>query len=119
MKAFAALFSMAVLFSPALAQTPRGSLRGAIVDATGARVASAQVMLQTMDSSLRRTLETGARGEFRADDLPPGQYEMSVTATGFAQAQAEVSVDLSSVREVTVTLHAVGSSESVNVQGQG
>jgi len=119
MKTVLALISIAALFSPVLAQTPRGSLRGTIVDATGARVASAQVAIESMDSSLRRTLETGGRGEFRADDLPPGKYEMSVNANGFAQAQAEVAVELSSVREVTVTLHAAGSSESVNVQGQG
>src|SRR5215472_8383809 len=119
MKTVLALISIAALFSPVLAQTPRGSLRGTIGDATGARVASAQVAIESMDSSLRRTLETGGRGEFRADDLPPGKYEMSVNANGFAQAQAEVSVELSSVREVNVTLRAAGSSESVNVQGQG
>jgi len=118
MKRFLAFVSIAALVSPVLAQTPRGSLRGTIVDATGARVTSAHVILQAADSSLRRALETGARGEFRVDDLPPGKYEISVNATGFAQARAEVLVEVSSVREVAVTLHAVGSSESVNVKGQ-
>ena len=50
MKTFIAFILAVVLVSPAAAQTPRGSLRGTIVDATGARVASAKVALETMDS---------------------------------------------------------------------
>jgi hypothetical protein len=117
-KVAAWLISTVVLLTPICAQNPRGSLRGAILDATGARVASAQVIVQAVDSSLRRLAETEDRGEFRVDDLPPGTYRLTVNAAGFAKAQADVSVALGSVREVTVTLRAVGSSETVSVRGE-
>jgi hypothetical protein len=100
------------------AQNPRGSLRGTVEDATGARVASAKVVLQSVDSSLSRETVSEDRGEFRLDDLRPGVYRLTVNATGFAQAQADVSISVTLVRDVTVTLRPATSRETVNVQGQ-
>ena len=117
-KSIVFFLSNLVLLAASWAQNPRGSLRGTIVDATGARVASAQVIVQDVDSSLRREAETEDRGEFRVDDLPPGDYHLIVNASGFAKAASDVTVALSSVREVTVTLRTVGSPETVNVRGQ-
>lgn len=99
-------------------QNPRGSLRGTVQDATGARIPSAKIILQAVDSSLQREAGSEDRGEFRVDDLLPGAYRMTVTATGFAAAQADVSVAVSSVRDVTVTLKPAAPSETVKVTGQ-
>src|SRR5208282_6254653 len=52
------------------------------------------------------------------DDLLPGAYRVVVSAPGFAQAQAEVTVLVSSVRRVTVTLKPAAAQQSVTVQGQ-
>jgi hypothetical protein len=101
-----------------LAQSPRGSLRGAVQDTTGARIPAAKIVVQAADSSLEREAASEDRGEFRVDDLPAGSYRITVSAGGFAQAQAEVSVAVSSVREVTVTLKAEASHETVNVRSQ-
>jgi len=107
-----------LLAMPLHAQSPRGTLRGAVQDTTGARIAAAKVLVQAVDSGLRREAVGEDRGEFRVDDLPPGNYQITVSAAGFASAEAEVSVAVSSVREVTVTLKAVGASESIQVQGE-
>ncbi|HKV76554.1 MAG TPA: carboxypeptidase-like regulatory domain-containing protein, partial [Candidatus Sulfotelmatobacter sp.] len=61
------LISTVVLLTPVCAQSLGGSLRGEILDSTGARVASAQVLVQAVDSSLQRQAETEDRGEFRVD----------------------------------------------------
>jgi Carboxypeptidase regulatory-like domain/TonB dependent receptor len=120
MRNVTALFLSAFALVASLsAQNSRGSLRGTILDATGARVASAEVIVETVDASLRREAKAEDRGEFRIDDLPPGGYRMTVTAAGFANAESDVNVALSSVREVTVTLRPMGSSETVSVRGQG
>ncbi len=104
---------------PALAQNSRGSLRGTVMDATGARIPSARIIVQTPESEMKRETTSEDRGEFRVDDLAPGRYQVIVSANGFAEAKAEVAVEVSSVREVIVTLKPVASSESVNVSGQG
>jgi len=89
-----------------------------VQDATGARVASAQIVLQSVGSSLRREASSEDRGEFRLDDLLPGAYRITVSATGFAPAQADVAVAVATVREVVVTLKPAAASTTVNVQGQ-
>src|SRR6516225_2191912 len=99
-------------------QNPRGSLRGVVQDSTGARISSAKVVLQASNASMRREAVSAERGEFRVDDLPPGDYQVSVNATGFREAQANVSVAVSSVREVTVTLKPAAPGEAVNVRGE-
>lgn len=110
--------SVVFLLSQVMAQNPRGSLRGAVQDSTGARVVSAKIVVQAVGASLRREAQSEDRGEFRIDDLPAGDYHIRVDATGFSEAQADVSIVVSSVREVTVTLKAVGAAETVNVQSE-
>ncbi len=113
----AALF-LILLATVLHAQNPRGSLRGRVQDATGARIPSARILVQSLDSPVQRTAISEDRGEFRLDDLLPGSYRITVSATGFSPAQANVSIAVSSVREVTVTLKLAAPAETVFVQGQ-
>ena len=115
---FLVLVSATLLAISLHAQNPRGSLRGTVQDATGARIPAAKIVVRSADSSLRREAVSEDRGEFRLDDLLPGAYRITVSAAGFASAQADVSIAVSSVREVTVTLKAAAPSETVSVQGQ-
>ncbi len=110
--------SMAALVTVLPAQNPRGSLRGTVQDTTGALIQSARIVLQAVDSSMQREISSEDRGEFRLDDVLPGAYRMTVNANGFAPAQADISIAVSTVREVTITLKATAPSESVKVQGQ-
>jgi hypothetical protein len=115
-KAILALTSVLILAAALYAQNPRGSLRGTVQDLTGARVPSAKIVLQAVESSMQREASTEDRGEFRLDDVLPGPYRMTVSATGFAPAQANITIAVSSVREVTVTLKPLAAVETVNVQ---
>jgi len=99
------------------AQNPRGSLRGTVQDATGARVASARIVAKLSGSALQREASSEDRGEFRLDDLIPGKYRITVDAAGFASAQADVVVAVSTVRDLTVTLKPAAAPQTVNVQG--
>src|SRR5450631_2793488 len=116
-KSFLVVLTTAALTTFTQAQNPRGSLRGTVQDVTGARVPSARIVVQSVDSSMQREAASEDRGEFRLDDLLPGAYRVTVSAAGFAAARADVSIAVSSVREVTVTLKAAVPSETVKVQG--
>src|SRR5271165_2233311 len=113
---FLAVASLALLPTILQAQNPRGSLRGSVQDATGARIPSATIVVRAVDSSLQREAASEDRGEFRVDDLLPGTYQMTVSAAGFAPAQADVPIAVSSVREVTVTLKPAAASQTVTVK---
>ncbi len=117
-KSLFVVFSTAVLANVLQAQNPRGALRGTVQDATGGRIPGAKIVVTSIDWSLRREATSEDRGEFRLDDLLPGAYCITVTASGFAPAEANVSIAVSSVREVTVTLKLAAPSETVKVQAQ-
>ena len=57
------------------------------------------------------------RGEFRIEGLLPGSYRVTVTAKGFADATADVDVEVSVVRDIAVTLKPESGRETLNVQG--
>jgi hypothetical protein len=98
------------------AQNSRGSLRGTVQDATGARVSSARIVAHLASSSVEREATSEDRGEFRIDDLLPGNYRITVNAAGFAQAQADVVIAVATVRDVTVTMKPSSVQQSVSVQ---
>ncbi len=104
--AFLPFLFLALLFLPLelLAQNPRGTLRGVIEDATGAVIPSAKIVVHAADSSLQREATSDERGEFRIEDIPPGTYHVVVNAKGFAEARSDVTVAVSTVRDVTVKL---------------
>jgi hypothetical protein len=108
----------AILLTAALhAQNPRGSLRGTVQDATGARISSAKIVVHLSSSSMQREAASEDRGEFRLDDLLPGNYRITISAAGFAPAQADVSIAVATVREITVTMKPAATLATINVQG--
>jgi hypothetical protein len=100
------------------AQNPRGSLRGTVQDATGARIPSARIVAQLPGSTVQREAASEDRGEFRLDDLLPGSYRINVSAAGFAPAQADVVIAVATVRDITVTLKPSSVQEAVKVQAE-
>ena len=117
-KSLLVALALATLVPALRAQNPRGSLRGTVQDATGARLPSATIVVKSLDSPLQREATSEDRGEFRLDDLLPGAYVITVSASGFAPAEAHVSIAVSSVRDVTVTLKLAAPAETVSVEGQ-
>ena len=90
---FMALVVLLVFLALAgFAQNPNGSLRGEGLDASGARVRGALVIVKSTGSALAREVTADARGEFRIEGLLPGLYRISVAAKGFAEAAADVDV---------------------------
>src|SRR6202140_4737793 len=94
-KSLFVVLSAVVLASVLQAQNPRGALRGTVQDATGGRIPGATIVVTSVDSSLRREATSEDRGEFRLDDPFPGAYRITVSAPGFAFAQANLSIAVS------------------------
>ncbi|HEY6273501.1 MAG TPA: carboxypeptidase-like regulatory domain-containing protein, partial [Terriglobales bacterium] len=107
-----------LLTLPTFAQDARGTLRGVVQDATGARVATARIILRASESPVERQAETNPRGEFRIEELLPGAYMVVVRAQGFAEATAQVRVTISSTTAITVALKPAAVEQLVRVQGE-
>jgi outer membrane receptor protein involved in Fe transport len=65
-------------------QITTGVIQGAIVDPTGAAVSGASVQVVNLDTKFTRSQSTDAEGRFIFLLLPPGPYEVTVSAKGFA-----------------------------------
>jgi Carboxypeptidase regulatory-like domain/TonB dependent receptor len=114
-----ALTVFAILLTATLqAQNPRGSLRGTVQDDSGARIPSARIVARLAGSSTRREASSEDRGEFRLDDLAPGNYLISIKAPGFAPAEADVVIMVATVRDITVTMKPPPVQEKVKVQAE-
>ncbi len=100
----------------AYGQNPTGKMRGVVQDQSSGRVASATIVVQAVGSSLKRETRSDEHGEFRLSELLPGTYQVTVDAPRFAQAQANVAVVVSSVRDITVIMNPATVKETVNVQ---
>src|SRR5580658_4962837 len=105
--AYALMVTLIVLgcgVQAARAQNPRGTLRGVVQDASGAVIPNAVISLRAKESSIERTAVSGARGEFRVEDLPSGEYSLVVQASGFAEGRADVKIVVAQVRDVSIAL---------------
>jgi hypothetical protein len=103
---------------PATAQTPTGTLRGVVLDATAARVPNATIDAASTTTAQVRHTTSSASGEFRLESLAPGVWRVTVTGPGFASASTEVKVAVSSTEDLTVTLKPASVSQSATVHSQ-
>src|SRR5262249_26215582 len=102
----------------AAAQNATGTLIGEIQDASSARVRSAVVTATSNASGVSRQTTSGSIGEFRFPDMIPGSYHIVVDANGFAKAETDVTVLVSTTRDLLVTVRPAGTTATVNVQGE-
>lgn len=80
-RTIAALF--AVLSSTAFAQTGTTSIRGTVLDRSGAAIAGAKVTISNSAEAIKRETETNASGDYSFLALTPGNYTLSVEKPGF------------------------------------
>ena len=67
----------------AWSQSFTASIRGTITDATGAAVPGAKVILNESDRNVNHPTVTDPQGRYTVTALQPGNYSMSVEASGF------------------------------------
>jgi hypothetical protein len=94
-----------------------GALTGAVTDPTRAVVQNAKVTLRNYGTGETRTAITGQDGLYRFSLLPPGEYELTVAAAGFAPLVVrEVMIRITEVRRIATQLTVKGVKEEVVVK---
>src|SRR6266436_8564370 len=88
LKLLAALLLMAM---PTLA-TIFGTVRGIVHDPQHRPIVDATVTLKAKSSDYRQTLQTDAEGQFHFDAVPLGEYNVTVSQSGFASQEQLVTV---------------------------
>ena len=99
----------------AVAQSYRGSIRGAVTDPQGAVVPNATVTAHNVETGLERTTTTEADGAFVFPELPAGRYEVTVAATGFSKATHTTAVNVGAESRDDFGLAVAGGTTEVDV----
>ena len=103
--------------APALfAQGVSGRIVGTATDSSGAAVANAHVTVTDQDTGVSTSVVTDARGEYRANNLPPGNYQVQIDAPGLQTVISKgnvVTVDNATV--VQLTLRVGSAAQSITV----
>lgn len=101
-------------------QASSGQISGAVRDSAGAAVPGAIVRATNTQTALERTATSSTDGLFNIVLLPPGTYNLSAQASGFAKAElANVEVAVGQTTDANITVGVGGVQESVTVTAEG
>jgi hypothetical protein len=106
----------ALLASLVPAQEFRATISGRILDATGAFVPNAKVVATNVANNETNEAVTNQSGAYTIPFLRPGNYTVTVSATGFKQSTREnLVLEVGRIVGVDITLEVGSITESVNV----
>ncbi|HKD86337.1 MAG TPA: carboxypeptidase regulatory-like domain-containing protein [Terriglobales bacterium] len=111
------LLVLAVALTPSLmAQSlVSGDSTGTVTDPSGAVVSGAKVTLTSIANGATRTTTTNTNGAYRFALVPPGSYNVSVTAQGFSKADTTVNVNVGQATISDLKMAIGASSQTVEV----
>src|SRR5438067_9996076 len=92
-----------------------GSITGSVVDPNGAVVPNATVTLSNAITGFKRTATADAEGTFRFDNVPPNNYQLVVSAIGFAPATQTLTVRTTVPVTLKVPLDLTSATATVTV----
>ncbi|HYE13564.1 MAG TPA: TonB-dependent receptor [Pyrinomonadaceae bacterium] len=114
------LFCVALGAAGARAQsTTDGAIGGTVRDPNGAVVTNATVTARNEETNRETTATTDDEGRFRIPQLQPGNYTVTVSASGFSNYQQQkVVVEVGRVNSLDVALTVGTAAETVEVTSE-
>jgi hypothetical protein len=98
------------------ADANKGQIVGTVYDQNQAVIPNAKVKIHNVRTGLDREFVSNEAGQFRAVLLDPGQYEMSVSSSGLAEAKYEgLVVTVGSTVTVDVVMQVQSTTTTVDV----
>ena len=94
------------------------TLTGTVADPTGAAVPNAQITVTNAEHGIARETVTNGDGVWTTPALPPGKYDLSVTAAGFKKYEVKgVILRVAQKARVDTALQVGGTSSEITVEG--
>lgn len=108
------LISTALAFGQTLTQ---GDIAGTVYDQSKAVIANATVNLKNIDTGATQVTKTNGAGEYRFTLLKPGNYQVSVKQSGFAETLIPALVQVGQTTTANIDLSVGRGTEIVEVTG--
>jgi Carboxypeptidase regulatory-like domain len=85
----------------------RSQLKGTVHDPSSAPVVGVHLTLSSLDRALQT--ESGADGRFQFENVPDGQYDLKLSARGFAKQELPVAISTTVPRSLSIVLQGLNS----------
>jgi carboxypeptidase family protein/TonB-dependent receptor-like protein len=116
---FVWLLAIALAAGPVLAQVNAVDLTGQIYDPQGLAVTNAKVTVRNLATGAERSTTSDSDGRYQIVGLPPGRYELSVEAKGFAKlVNPEIVLTLGMAAQFDAHMSLAGGQQVVTVTGE-
>jgi hypothetical protein len=118
---FGVLLVIGVLgvLQPAWGQEVTASIVGAVTDPSGAPIKDADVTVTDVERGVVRSAKTNDAGAYNVTRLPPGSYQLKVSAPGFqTNVHQAFTLVLNQTARVDVQMSVGAVSETVEVSGE-
>jgi hypothetical protein len=106
---------VALAAATASAQTHRASIRGVVLDPSGAAVSGAVTTAVHEETNERRTVTSGEEGRIALAQLPAGRYRVEIEKAGFKRHVEAVTLQVNQSLWVEVRLQIGAPPETVDV----
>src|SRR5262252_7277592 len=103
----------------ALGQVDTGSISGVVRDPSGGVLPNASITATNSATSTARTVQSASDGAYTVPSLPPGLYDVRVTATGFQPFVGKTQVTVGAHVTLDAQLSVSNQTETVEVVAEG
>ncbi len=107
---------LAVSGSISYGQSSSGTIRGTVLDPSGAAIGGASIEIQNPVSHYQQSVKANAQGAFQLANIPYNNYHLTTTAMGFQSSQQDVDVRSAVPMDVKVALQVGVATTSVTVE---
>jgi hypothetical protein len=97
------------------ASTARAQLNGYVKDPSGSLVPKATIGLRSVDTNQVYSATSNQEGYYLVSDVPPGNYELTASTTGFGKFSQPVTLRVGQVATIDINLQVAGTAETVVV----
>lgn len=94
------------------------NVQGFVLDPSGAVVAGATVSLRNADTGVQNATKTGDGGNYRFSSLLPGNYVMSVEASGFKKTEVSFALSTGETQGIDVHLPVATAAAAMSVSAE-
>jgi hypothetical protein len=117
---FCIFAAICIVWTPtARGQTATAEIVGRIMDASGAVVPQADVAVVNLETNVKRTVQSGASGNYTIPLLGPGLYRLTVSKAGFKPAEVpNITLAVNQTLTLDVALSVGSVTQTIEVKAE-